>query len=253
MAASLPFLLLTRPRASSEQFLRQLEGDEVTGFVPILSPALTIKPILPAPKLPQGAGLILTSANAVAAYRALGGRPVAPCFVVGPATAEAARAEGFDPISADGNADDLVALILGMAPDLAPDAKLVHLHGTHTRGNVVERLRRGGVMAEGLAIYDQPAQELSDLAQQALKGALPVVLPLFSPRSAAQVTKACRAADAPLFVAAMSAQVSLALDGIYLQGLDIPKRPDGRLMRQSVGKLLKMAATLVEDRGSVKG
>ncbi|MFV2038572.1 MAG: uroporphyrinogen-III synthase, partial [Paracoccaceae bacterium] len=66
-----------------------------------------------------------------------------------------------------------------------------------------------------ITVYDQVEQDLSAAAVQVLGGARPVILPLFSPRSASIVARAARAcgATAPLRLIGLSAAVLAAWDG----------------------------------------
>ncbi|WP_417740722.1 uroporphyrinogen-III synthase [Salipiger sp.] len=243
-----PILLLTRPEAASRQFLTAVEADGGRGFRSIISPLIGIEVTGPLPDLQGVGGVIFTSANGVRAYEALGG-PVLPlCYTVGDATAEAARNAGFAPKIAAGDAASLVALILAEAPEVP----LVHLRGTHARGAVAERLRAGGLSASEAVIYDQPAQELSAAAKAALQGDAPVIVPLFSPRSAAQFAGGAHG-DAPLLVVAMSRDVAAALEALYVTRLEILARPDAKEMRRVVIDFLRDLGALVKPRGSVKG
>lgn len=243
-----PILLLTRPEAASRRFLQALEGEGLSGVRTIISPLIGIEVTGPLPDLEGVGGAIFTSANGVRAYEALGG-PVLPlCFTVGDATAEAARAAGFVPRSAAGDAAALVARII----DAAPQVPLVHFRATHARGAVAERLRAAGLAAREAVIYDQPAQELSAEAKAALQGDAPVIVPLFSPRSAAQFASGA-GGGAPLIVAAMSRDVAAALEALYVTRLEILAQPDALQMRRAVIGLLTELGVLVKPRGSVKG
>jgi len=243
-----PILLLTRPEAASQQFLTALEADGARGFRSIISPLIGIDVTGPLPDLQGVGGAIFTSANGVRAYQELGG-PVLPlCFTVGDATADAARKAGFAPKSAGGDAASLIALII----EEAPGVPLVHLRGTHARGAVAERLRAAGLSASEAVIYDQPAQELSAGAKAALQGDAPVIVPLFSPRSAAQFAGGA-SGGAPLIVVAMSSDVAAALEALYVTRLEILARPDASEMRRVVIGLLTDLGALVKPRGSVKG
>lgn len=248
MPAVPPVLLLTRPEAGSRRFLADLAAEGVTGFTPIISPLLGIEVTGPLRDLDGAGGAIFTSANAVRAYMALGGRPLPLCYTVGDATARAAREAGFAPRSAGGNADALVAMIRAEAPG----ERLVHFRGTHARGEVAGRLAAAGLHAGDAVIYDQPAQELSAAAKAALDGDVPVIAPLFSPRSAAQFAGVPRG-RAPLIVAAMSRDVAAALGALYVTRLEIPAQPDAVDMRRVVIGLLKDFGALVKGHGSVKG
>jgi len=132
-----PFLLLTRPERESRRFLAELAAERAE---PLVSPLLDIVTTGPLPDLAGVRGLIFTSANGVRAYAALAGPPLSPCFVVGEATARAARDVGLVPVVAQGDAESLLALIL----DHAPEGPLLHLRGTFARGALAERLTAAG-------------------------------------------------------------------------------------------------------------
>ncbi|NDW32111.1 uroporphyrinogen-III synthase [Salipiger sp. PrR007] len=250
MPDSQPLLLLTRPRAASARFLGELRDDGVSGFTPILSPLIEVETTGPLPELAGVTGLVFTSASGVRAYAELGGTPLPLCYAVGEATARAARLIGMTPRVAQGDAEALLALVLGESPGGA----LLHPRGTHARGDLAARLTAAGQPCAEAVIYDQPTRPLSAEAVSALRGQLPVVVPLFSPRSAALFAAAARDvnATAPLFAAYMSAEVEAALSGLYVLDSEIVLRPDAGLMRKSVEKLLECARSLVERVGSVK-
>ncbi|MBN9886155.1 uroporphyrinogen-III synthase [Salipiger abyssi] len=248
MAPPPPILLLTRPEPASRRFLAEIEAQGITGFGTVISPLIGIETTGPLPEMAGIRGAIFTSANGVRAYRALGGPVLPRCYTVGETTARAAAEAGFAPKSAGGNAGDLVAMIAAEAPE----GPLLHLRGTHSRGQVAERLCQTGVATREAVIYDQPAQELSAEAKAALDGETPVILPLFSARSAAQFAKA-PPGRAPLIVAAMSGDVSAALEALYVTRLEIPARPDAAHMRAVVIGLLRDSGALVQPHGSVKG
>lgn len=169
-------LLLVRPEAQSRRLLAALAA---RGILPraVLSPVVGIEPR--AVVLPEGADLVLTSQNAVASVPAgRGGR----AWCVGDRTAAAARARGLDAVSAGGDAAALAALVLAARPE-----RVVHLRGAHAAGDLVARLRAAGVPAEAIVAYDQPALPLNAEAAALLAAAGAVVLPLYSPRSAALV------------------------------------------------------------------
>ncbi|SDH37199.1 uroporphyrinogen-III synthase [Alloyangia pacifica] len=250
MPVSQPFLLLTRPRAASERFAAELAGAGVTGFVPLVSPLIEIETTGPLPEMAGITGLVFTSANGVRAYTELGG-PVLPlCYAVGEATARAARDAGLAPRVAQGDAETLLALVLSERPG----GRLLHLRGTHARGDLAARLTSAGQPCAEVVVYDQPTRPLCAAAISALRGQIPVVVPLFSPRSARIFAVAARNvnATAPLFAAYMSAEVEAALSDLYVHDSEIVLRPDAGLMRKSVEKLLECARSLVDRGGSVK-
>ena len=80
-------VLITRPRAEAAVLARELEA---RGHEVLVEPLLTIAPVADViPALDDVQAILLTSANAVPALR--GTNPRLPVFVVGEATARAAR------------------------------------------------------------------------------------------------------------------------------------------------------------------
>lgn len=221
-----PILLLTRPEAQSRAFAEACRAAGFAGEV-IVSPVLAIVPRA-AQALPEEAVLVFTSANGVAAAGAgLQGRRA---WAVGGATAQAARAAGMECRAAAGDADALVAAILADPPG----APLLHLRGAHARGRVAPRLAEAGLRAAERVVYDQQALPLSAAARAALAGARPVILPLFSPRSARLVAAAAGPAAAPLHVLAFSGAVARAWDGPGR--VEILSAPDAQAMAEAVGR-----------------
>ena len=107
-------LLVTRPEPEGEETAARLRA---RGHEVLVAPLLRIEAAADA-ELGAGpwSGIVMTSRNAA---RAIGQHPRfaelrgLPVFAVGRRTAEAARAVGFsDVLSADGDADDLVRMIL---------------------------------------------------------------------------------------------------------------------------------------------
>lgn len=177
-----PPLLLTRPAPDSRRFAALLPGWPV-----VISPILRIVPVPhDAAALAQAPGLVFTSAHAVAAAGPGQGRPA---ICVGGRTAQVAQAAGFRVTAGNGFADSLLPLIE------AADTPLIHPHGRH----LARRLPVPGVV-----VYDQQALPLSVQARALLAGPGPVILPVFSPRSAQLLGQAVAQAQAALWLVAIS-------------------------------------------------
>lgn len=177
-----PALLLTRPLEDSRRFAAMLPG-----WRAVISPILRIVAVdHDGAALHRAPGLVFTSAHAVPAAGPGRGR-LALC--VGGHTAHVARQAGFDVRTGNGFAEGLLPLI--------DDARvpLVHPHGRH----LARRLP-----VPGMVVYDQEALPLNDDARRLLAGTAPVILPLFSPRSARLAAAAARDARAPLWPVAIS-------------------------------------------------
>lgn len=199
-----PVLLLTRPAPQSRQFAARFAGRLDTVIAPL-------QKIVPLDVVLDDAGLeavIFTSENGVRVFAEISPRRDISAFCVGDRTAEVARAMGLAARSAKGAAGDLVAMVLAERPA----GRLLHLHGRHVRGDVVDRLRTAGLDAGGLAIYDQVICPPDDAFLGVAAGSRPVIAPLFSPRSAAIFAKALGAArPSALTLPCLSAAVREAL------------------------------------------
>ncbi len=195
-------LLLTRPRAQSERFARDFAAALGREIPMVISPLMEIVPRGLAVDPGAAAGLIFTSENGVAAFAGVEGRRHWPVWCVGERTAAAARAAGFADVSvAGGDAEALVAEILAARPA----GPLLHLRGAHAAGDVAGRLTAGGMQTTAAVVYDQRAQALTVEAEALLADAgAEVLLPLFSPRSAALLVEAARGVRARLYPVAIS-------------------------------------------------
>jgi uroporphyrinogen-III synthase len=225
-----PSLLLTRPQASAEAFVARLDPALVRGVEVCISPLMEIRPCRSGANLADYRGVIFTSANGVA-FAGLGQGRRAYC--VGAGTARAATDQGWHVMQVAQDADALVAAIC----DTGAQAPLLHLSGTHRRGNIAERLTQAGIKTETAALYDQVLLPLSDRAQALLKGEATVILPLFSPRTAGQF--ADQAAELRNVRAiAISPAVADTVRHLNLKQLLIAQAPTGDAMRQDIEMLL---------------
>jgi len=212
-----PICLLTRPHAQSVAFARDLPGIEV-----LIAPILRIEalPFDPA-RISAAPGIVFTSANAVPLAGPGKGKPA---LCVGPQTAEAAAAAGYEVEEGPGDAE-------GMMPLLPGREAWLHLHGRH---------RARELPVQGMAIYDQIAQPLSPEAVALLSGDRPVILPLFSPRSASLLAQAAASATAPIATVAISARADECYDG-PTQARLIAERPEGVSMARAILSLRDLA------------
>lgn len=185
-----PTLVLTRPEAQSRAIAAALGGDARV----VISPVMRIVAGDEAPDLSCYRGVILTSANAVRFVPDLSGMRI---YCVGERTAEAAMRAGGEIALVAQDADTLIAQNPGPGP-------LIHLHGEHTRGDVAKRLNLAGIETDEVMVYRQEALPLSDEAKALIEGDTPVVLPLYSPRSARLVASGVTRIGAQVQAIAMS-------------------------------------------------
>ncbi|MGH1576148.1 uroporphyrinogen-III synthase [Planktotalea sp.] len=176
-------LLLTRPREASERFARQVS--DALGPTSIhISPLIEIE-FVALRRIPKPQNVVFTSRNGIEAWKRANFPTDIQCFCVGQATAEDARALGFEPHISAGTVSHLIDDILKWAPV----GEVLHVHGRYVRGDLVGKLREAGLSASGLQAYEQNLRALDDEANRLLQGGAQVIVPLFSPRSAAQFTR----------------------------------------------------------------
>lgn len=166
----------------------------------ILSPLLKIELLPIEQDVSNYQALIFTSENGVRAYVKSQGHAGLPAFCVGERTAKAATDAGLKASSANGSADELVALV----QDADLNGPLLHIRGEHTRGNIAQRI---DAQVDEAVAYRQAPVNLTDEAQSGLQGDRVVILPMFSPRTAQLFFKFSTKRSAQLHVVAMSEAV----------------------------------------------
>lgn len=199
-----PILLLTRPERQAKRF--QAECAAVLGFRPqsLIAPLMDIQPRLQFVLPPEDQTLIITSENALDALFQridLTGRAA---ICVGKATTKSAQGYGLAALFGGRNAAELVETVL----QDTTNGSFAHVHGNHSVGDIVAKLRDAGRNAQSYVIYDQVARPLSDGARTILKLERDVVLPLFSPRSAELFFQSAPDVAARLRVIALSTAVA---------------------------------------------
>lgn len=209
-----PILLMTRPGDDSERTAARIGADV------IVAPILQIVPVdHDGAALAQAPGLVFTSAHAVASAGPGRGRPA---ICVGERTGQVARDAGFAVIQGAGTADSLAPLIA------ASPVPLVHPHGRH----LAQRLA-----VPGIVVYDQRPQPLTARARAALMGARPVVVPVYSPRSARLLAGMAAGARAPLWLVAISDAAAAAWTAPAARRA-VADQPSGRAMDAAIRAML---------------
>lgn len=222
-------VLITRPEPQASRFSTALQNRYGDLVQPVLTPLL--RPVFMNPVLPDGSfgSVLFTSETAVRAAVAIAdmGLPKR-AYCVGDRTTQVATDLGFQAHSAAGDAESLFKLLLER-PEHAP---FLHLRGREVRGDLSDRLVAAGVPAASVVVYAQETLPLSGEAVAALQGNGPVVLPLFSPRSAEQFHHALQVMpqSANLFtglkIAALSPAVAAVLPEIPPQNIAIALAPN---------------------------
>jgi uroporphyrinogen-III synthase len=225
-------LLVTRPERQGEATAARLRAG---GHDVLRAPMLQVEAVVDA-ALSGGpwSGVIMTSRNAahvIARHPLLDRLCGLPVFVVGRSTALATRAAGFSDVrSADGDADDLVRLILSSQAGL--HGPLLYLAGTDRAADIVGDLRADGVPAEMVAVYRAVAAEAFPAAVRDALAADRIDGVLHLSRRSAETYLACARTAGLLGHAltpvhyCLSAQVAEPLAAAGAHRIEVAPRPD---------------------------
>jgi len=175
--------------------------------------------------------ILATSANGVRALARRTGRRDVPVFAVGPQTAGAAQALGFDKVrSADGDAAALAQAVPRWTE--AKAGALLHAAGADTAGKLAEVLTSAGFEIRSEILYDVvivgklPAQAIDEIVANRIDAVL-----LFSPRSARAFVQCLDAAGlarhaSQMIGACISRTTAAALAPLALKEIRIAAHPD---------------------------
>lgn len=231
---ALPLILLTRAAPASARFAARIAGAGLPAEV-LISPLQQVTPIDWHPPGAAPDALVLTSQNGVEAARRAGLSGLA--FCVGAQTAVAARAAGFQAVSAAGDVRALTALIAA-----TPTGRLWHLRGQEAAGDLAGALRPAGFEVHEIICYRMSPTPLSDAARAALGASGHILLPLFSPQSALRAAEAMAGAAAPVTILALSPAVARAAAAIPARRCLTARRPDADGMLEIVAEALNSGA-----------
>ena len=231
-----PVILLTRPAAQSARLAQALLAEHPDLTI-LTSPLLAPRFLLPEVPDRDWTALIFTSQTAVEAARRIAADSThlpTRAFCVGKQTAFAAASAGFDPLSADGDADALLALITSQRLP----GPLLHLHGQEVRGGIAQKLENAGIDTTSLVAYAQDLQPLSSDAAALLEQPFPVLAPVFSPRSAKALAQEC--ARIGVRAALMVIAISPAAASAFGAGdITVAAHPDAPSMITAISSRLK--------------
>jgi uroporphyrinogen-III synthase len=238
-----PVVLLTRPALQSQRFAQALQA-RLPSVQVMMSPLMQTEWLHPPlPALAFGALILTSETGAEAAGRlwATGTPLPETAFCVGPRTADTARAAGFQAISADGDVHALAALIRAANPQ----SPLLHIRGEDVAGNLSKILENSGITTHSAILYAQRPCPLSPAAFTLLQAESPVLVPLFSPRSAQILAQALPPdTKAPLWIVAISPAAATAAQALTPAQLTVAPHPDGGNMLHTVIQMLSADANL---------
>ncbi|NQY41288.1 MAG: uroporphyrinogen-III synthase [Henriciella sp.] len=158
-------IIVTRAEPGATETVERLKA---RGLTAILAPMLALVE-LPESQMPKPSdlsGLVFTSANGVRTYAARRSDRHLSAWCVGPATAQAARDEGFESVQESaGNAVDLANFIAERSPP--SERPLLHVANAAATGVLRETLSANGHQTVFAPIYEmQPARSLPEPVAQ---------------------------------------------------------------------------------------
>ena len=232
-------LLVTRPRTDAERTADLLRD---AGHEPLIAPLLEIVPADPPGDVPVSnvQAFLVTSANGARALAGATDRRDVALFAVGDASAAAARDAGFAEVrSADGDVDDLAALVRGVLDPA--NGILIHAVGFVSAGNLAGDLAASGFDARTVVLYEaRTCADLPENAAVALTGGRIDGVLLYSPRTARSFTALVEKAGltpklAGIRAYCLSAAVADVLpEGVFAR-VETANRPDQAALFELLG------------------
>lgn len=219
---------MTRPRAQSIGFVDALPGGLAERLAPIISPLIEIAPLDAAVSVEPHDAVIFTSTNGVDCASPGQGQTA---YCVGPATTQAALQKGWYARQCGETSAELVAYL----KKLHPETRIWHLAGVHTRGSVAQKLCDSGINVSHIPLYDQATPPLTVEALNVLKAEKPVILPLFSPRTATQFARQAPAATG-VHAISISEAVAENIARMQMETQVIAGRPNAGSMVEAIEK-----------------
>ncbi|MEL7092160.1 MAG: uroporphyrinogen-III synthase [Pseudomonadota bacterium] len=221
---------MTRPAAAAHGFVAGLPADVQHRITPIYSPLIDIVATQAHVDLGPDDAVIFTSANGVM-HAPRGNGRLAYC--IGQATTGTAQANGWRAVHRGDTAAELTESLLGSPPT----APLVLLSGVHTRGDIARTLSDAGLQARQIAVYDQILEPLTQAAQTALAAPHPILVPLFSPRTAQQFADQAQTL-AHAHIIALSDAVADGIAAHAAASLSICAAPNAAAMTMAIAEAL---------------
>lgn len=230
-------ILLTRAAEQSAEYadeLRRTFGDRLRI---VISPLLRIIAVPGVPDLTNVHQLLFTSVNGVAEFAGRTERRDIPSLCVGSKSAETARNAGLVALAAAGTADDLLQLAVQYPPPKG--LHFLYLRGRHTAKCVAEKLNELGCATLDQIVYDQLEIPLGPEARALFNGA-PVLVPLFSPRTAALFAIEAATLDLSGAIAiCLSDNVAAALAGLALPSIRVVNAPTAEAVTREIAGFLQ--------------
>jgi uroporphyrinogen-III synthase len=234
-----PTLLLIRPKQASERFAAQFRARYGADWPVVIAPLMRTAWLNPKIDADAADGVIFTSETAVQAFVRHNPDRRLQAWCVGPRTAQTANDAGFCVVQGPGDAPGLVRTIL----DGGRGIRLLYVHGVHVAHDIEKMLSSAGIETISVTAYDQRPLALSSEARGLLRSDGPVILPLFSRRSARLIaTQVGGDCAAPIWIAALSPEVAELANDLKPAKLLVSIRPDSEAMLEVMQHFANPAA-----------
>lgn len=235
-----PILLLTRPQAASDRFAAEARTALGADWPVLIAPLMRTIWQGALPEMLNLSDVIFTSETALRGFCRLSARRDMRAWCVGARTTAAAERAGFAVCQGPGDAQGLAALIA----KTCAAKQLLWPHGKDIARNMDDLLVSVGIETVSAVIYDQQPVPLTAEALTLLSGHMPVLLPLFSPRSARLFQKALGAhtVNAPLYLASLGPNVDVAAALLTARHRRVATRPDAASLLMALAELAEIAA-----------
>ena len=218
---SLP-VIVTRAEPGASETMARLKAMDLPA---IASPMLSLARLkADLPDLSAVQHFVFTSANGVRFFTEASTLRAAKAWCVGPSTAAAAREAGFAAVyEGAGDAAALAADILVALPEGTEG--VLHVANEAAAGDLVARLKEGGLPAEFLALYEtRPSEDLAPEAEAAL-AAGPACVLIHSAKGAAAFAWAAGDLDQAIVVA-ISEAAARPLQGREVAAIHVAEAPN---------------------------
>lgn len=200
-------VLITRPLRQGQAFAAALEAAFGGPVQTVISPLIETAPMVVDQDFADVSHVLFTSVNGVQQAGRLQVPTTATAWCVGEKTAQAAQVAGFETRTAGGTSEKLMLLIVAANPV----GRMIHVRGKHTTGDIIGHLAKARITCEPVIAYDQVAIAPTQQAIDLLCGENPVIVPLFSPRTA-KLFEQIGVFRAPLHLVVMSEAVFVSTD-----------------------------------------
>ena len=240
ICAMRPTILLTRPQAASDRFATEARAALGADWPVLIAPLMRTIWQGALPEMLNLSDVIFTSETALRGFCRLSARRDMRAWCVGARTATAAERAGFAVCQGPGDAQGLAALIA----KTCAAKRLFWPHGTDVARNMDDLLVPAGIETVSAVIYNQQPVPLTAAALTLLSGHMPVLLPLFSPRSARLLLQAFSAHTirAPLYLASLGPDVDAATAALMVRQRRVAAQPNAKSLLVTLAHLAEIAA-----------